>query len=102
MPTNDLMKLSEPYLTQNLRGEATLSMARAEEYARHGFHGVVNLTPFHCMPGTIANTLLVRFARNYPKVPVLKMVYDGTQQSGERTRLEAFMFQAKQMVVVRE
>jgi predicted CoA-substrate-specific enzyme activase len=98
MPTDDLMKLSDDYLTENLRGEATLSMARAEEYARHGFNGVVNLTPFHCMPGTIANTLLVRFAKKYPNVPVLKMVYDGTQQSGEDTRLEAFMFQAKQLV----
>ncbi len=98
MPVDDLMKLSEPYLTQNLRGEATLSMARAEEYARHGFQGVVNLTPFHCMPGTIANTLLVRFAKKYPRVPVLKMVYDGTEQSGERARLEAFMFQTRQLL----
>ncbi len=98
MPTGELMKLSDEYLTENLRGEATLSLARAEEYARHGFNGVVNLTPFHCMPGTIANTLLVRFARKYPKVPVLKMVYDGTQQSGDDTRLEAFMFQAKQLI----
>ncbi len=102
MPVDDLMKLSEPYLTQNLRGEATLSIARAEEYAHHGFHGVVNLTPFHCMPGTIANTLLVRFAKKYPRLPVLKMVYDGTEQSGERARLEAFMFQARQWVVQQE
>lgn len=98
MPVNDLMKLSEPYLTQNLRGEATLSIARAEEYAHYGFQGVVNLTPFHCMPGTIANTLLVRFAKKYPRIPVLKMVYDGTEQSGERARLEAFMFQTRQLV----
>ena len=98
MPVDDLMKLSEPYLTRHLRGEATLSIARAEEYAKHGFQGVVNLTPFHCMPGTISNTLLVRFAKKYPRVPVLKMVYDGTEQSGERARLEAFMYQTRQWV----
>lgn len=98
IPTEGLMKLSEEYLTENLRGEATLSMARAEEYARHGFQGVVNLTPFHCMPGTIANTLLVRFSRKYPNIPVLKMVYDGSDHSADDTKLEAFMFQAKQLM----
>ncbi len=98
VPTEELMNLSEEYLTENLRGEATLSMARAEEYARHGFQGVVNLTPFHCMPGTIANTLLVRFSKKYPQIPVLKMVYDGSDNSADDTKLQAFMFRAKQIM----
>jgi len=96
MPTGELIKLSKPYMTEHLRGEAILSMAKAEEYAIHGLNGVVNLTPFHCMPGTIANTLLCQFSKKYPNIPVLKMVYDGTKQPSEETKLEAFMFQAKQ------
>ncbi len=95
---DDLMKLSNPYITEEIRGETTLSMARAEEYALHGLNGVVNLIPFHCIPGTIANTLLKKFSKKYPKVPVLKMVYDGTEQSSDDTKLEAFMFQAKQIM----
>lgn len=97
-PTHELMKLSAPYITEDIRGEATLSLARAEEYAMHGFNGVVNLIPFHCMPGSITNALLVRFARKYPNVAVLKMVYDGTPQSADDTKLEAFMFQTRQSV----
>jgi len=99
LPTKDLIELSKPYLTENLRGEAILSIARAEEYSLHGFNGIVNLTPFHCMPGTIANTLLCQFAKKYPNVPVLKMVYDGTKQQGDETKLEAFMYQTKQVMV---
>ncbi len=98
IPTEDLLKLSEPYLTSNLRGEAILSIARAEEYAIHNLNGIINLTPFHCMPGTIANTIMFKFSKKHPHIPVLKMVYDGTKQSGDETRLEAFMFQAKQIM----
>ncbi len=98
LPTESVLKLSEPYLTRHIRGEAGLSMGRAEEYAEHSLNGIVNLAPFHCMPGTIANTLLCQFSKKHPKIPVLKMVYDGTKQSGEITRVEAFMFQTKQVL----
>jgi len=92
------MGLSEPYITEHLKGEVTLSMARVEEYAIHNLNGVANLTPFHCMPGTITNTLLFEFTKKYPHIPVLKMVYDGTKQPGDETKLEAFMFQARQVM----
>jgi predicted nucleotide-binding protein (sugar kinase/HSP70/actin superfamily) len=96
--TEDVMELCSGYLHEDIRGEATLSMGRAVEYARHGFNGVVNLMPFNCMPGIIVNALLCRFSRDYPQVPVLKMVYDGTMQSGDQTRIEAFIYQACQVL----
>ena len=92
--TDALMHLSSPYLSEHVRGEANLSMGRAVEYARHGLHGIVNVIPFGCMPGTIVNALLSRFSQDYPDIPVLKMVYDGTMQAGDQTRIEAFMYQA--------
>ncbi len=95
-PTAEAMKLCSPYSSEHLRGEANLSLGRAVEYARSGIHGVANLIPFGCMPGTIVNALLGSFARDYPGVPVLKMVYDGTEQAGDRTRIEAFMYRARQ------
>ncbi|MCP4716521.1 MAG: hypothetical protein GY868_15480, partial [Deltaproteobacteria bacterium] len=96
LETDDVMRLCRPYCVEHIRGEANLSMGRAVEYARHGMHGVANLIPFNCMPGTIVNTLLWRFAGDYPQLPLLKMVYDGTEQAGDRTRIEAFMYQARQ------
>lgn len=98
LPTDDVMGLSAPYMSEHVRGEANLSIGRAVEYARHQCHGIVNLIPFGCMPGTIVNALLWRFTRNYPHIPVLKMVYDGTRQSGDQTRIEAFMYQARESI----
>ena len=95
--TEKIMQLCSEYLNENIRGEATLSIGRAVEYARHGFSGVVNLIPFNCMPGTIVNTLLWRFSGDYPRLPVLKMIYDGNKQSSDQIRIEAFMYQAKQL-----
>jgi predicted CoA-substrate-specific enzyme activase len=95
-PTHEVIDHAEPYLCSDVRGEAVLSMGRAIEYAINGTHGIVNLMPFSCMPGTIVNTLLWGFARDYPEIPILKMVYDGTLQSSDRIRIEAFMHQARQ------
>lgn len=92
--TAAIMACSAPYLSEHVRGEANLSLGRAVEYALHGCSGIVNLMPFACMPGTIVNALLGPFSRDWPQVPVLKMVFDGTAQAGDQTRLEAFMHQA--------
>jgi predicted CoA-substrate-specific enzyme activase len=99
LPTGDVMRLSAPYVSEHVRGEANLSMGRAVEYARHPCNGIVNLIPFGCMPGTIVNALLSRFSGHYPDIPVLKMVYDGTRQSGDQTRIEAFMYQARESLL---
>jgi hypothetical protein len=48
------------------------------------------------MPGNIVNTLLEPFRRDYDNIPVLKLAYDGLEQSSELTRIEAFMHQAKE------
>jgi len=95
-PTAHIMDLCSSYCTEDIRGEANLSMGRAVEYALHGFHGIANLAPFNCMPGTIVNTLFSRFSKDYPQTPILKMIYDGTKQSSSQTRIEAFMHQVQQ------
>jgi predicted CoA-substrate-specific enzyme activase len=92
--TPSIMACSAPYLSEHVRGEANLSLGRAVEYALHGCSGIVNLMPFACMPGTIVNALLGSFSRDWSEVPVLKLVFDGTPQAGDQTRLEAFMHQA--------
>jgi len=95
LPTREVVAHAGSYMCSDIRGEAALSMGRAVEYALNRTHGIVNLMPFSCLPGTIVNTLLWSFARDYPAIPQLKMVYDGTAQSGEHMRIEAFMHQAR-------
>jgi len=96
-PTPEIMRHASPYVDQAIRcGDTTLGVGRAVEYARHGYHGVVNLAPFNCLPGTIVNALLRRFAEHNPHVAVLNLVYDGSSQTSEQMRTEAFMHQAHQ------
>jgi predicted CoA-substrate-specific enzyme activase len=94
--TRRLIELARPYLDSAIRGESVLSMGRAVEYAHHGFDGLVSLIPFNCMPGAIVETLLERYRRSHPNMPILKMAYDGLTHIGEDTRIEAFMHQARQ------
>jgi len=94
--TSHVFHLAQPYLDSTIRGEAVLSMGRAVEYAMENFDGVINVTPFNCMPGNIVNTLLEPFRRDYDNIPVLKLAFDGLEQTSELTRIEAFMHQAKE------
>jgi predicted nucleotide-binding protein (sugar kinase/HSP70/actin superfamily) len=91
--TSEVLKLGNEYLPPTIKGEAILSIGRAIEYAEHGFDGVVNVAPFGCMPGAIVNSLLESFRQDYG-VPVIKLDYDGLQQTSEDTALEAFVHQA--------
>jgi len=95
-PTAAILDRARRYLAPEVRGEAALSMGRAVEYAEHGYAGVVNLTPFNCIPGTIVDALLRRFADEHDNIPCLKMHYDGHQEAGDDLRIEAFMHQARQ------
>ncbi len=92
--SRDVVKLGSRYTFEALRGEAILSMGKCIEYVHAGYQGIVNLAPFQCLPGTIVNALLESFKKDFNNIPVLKMAYDGTAQSAEETRIEAFMHQA--------
>jgi len=95
-PTQHVLELAGPYIKRPIRGEAVLSMGRAVEYAQENFDGVVNLVPFNCMPGAIVNSLLTKYRKDYPDMPILKLAFDGLEQGSEQTRLEAFMHQTYQ------
>jgi predicted nucleotide-binding protein (sugar kinase/HSP70/actin superfamily) len=93
-PTAEILERASPYIHESIRGEACLSMGRAVEYAEEDFAGVVNIAPFGCLPSTIVASLTRKFRKNHRGIPWLDMYFDGTQQTGTQTRLEAFMAQA--------
>jgi predicted CoA-substrate-specific enzyme activase len=94
-PSDHVIDLARPYLDPAIRGEPILSMGRCVEYVEAGCDGVANLYPFNCMPGTIVNGLLAKFTKDFD-MPVLKVAYDGLQQSTELVRIEAFMHQCRE------
>jgi len=77
-------------------GEAVMTVGKAVDFAKKGLSGIVAVMPFTCMPGTISHALVKRMRADYANIPFLNMVYDGDGQATAQTRLEAFMYQARQ------
>jgi predicted nucleotide-binding protein (sugar kinase/HSP70/actin superfamily) len=94
--TKSLFKKAKPYLDSSFEGEAVLSVGKTIDFAKRGVSGIVNIMPFTCMPGTIVSTLLKRYREENSNIPILNMAYDGQEQTNTLTRLEAFMYQAKE------
>jgi predicted CoA-substrate-specific enzyme activase len=97
---DETIKMGSRYVHDTFEGEAILSVGKAAEYAEHGLHGVANLMPFTCMPGVIVSALLKRVQGDYENIPILNMSYDGLESATTRTRIEAFLHQARQRLDV--
>lgn len=75
-------------------GEAIVSMGKAQEFADHGLDGIVNVAPFHCMPGMTVAALSHPFQREAAGVPFLNLEYDGFEDSARDARIRTFVRQA--------
>jgi predicted nucleotide-binding protein (sugar kinase/HSP70/actin superfamily) len=95
-PSRAVADAIAPYYDPALGTEAVLTMGRAIEYVRAGVHGILNVMPFSCMPGIIVSGMAPRLRRDLDHVPWLDLPYDAQKETNIRTRLEAFMHQARQ------
>ncbi|OFW52472.1 MAG: hypothetical protein A2163_11635 [Actinobacteria bacterium RBG_13_35_12] len=85
---------AEPYIVKWF-GEAALSIGKSVDWIENGADGIINVLPFTCIPGNIVNAVSKRIREKY-KIPWLNLAFDGLEQETTETRLEAFMYQAKQ------
>ena len=97
LPVSEVVRFAAPYLPVDVRGEAVLSIGKAIDFVHHGASGIINCMPFNCMPGTIVTSLSRRVAHDLGEVPWLNISYEGLQDTGEETRLEAFVDQVRNM-----
>ncbi len=95
-PTPEVLEASAPYIDASLEGEACLSVGKAIDYVQKGCSGIINLLPFGCMPGTVVSAVSKRVREEAGNVPWLNIDIDGMDENNGRSRLEAFVFQAKQ------
>ncbi|MCP4706915.1 MAG: CoA activase, partial [candidate division Zixibacteria bacterium] len=95
IPIEKVLKNAQPYLPVEVRGEAALSIGKAIDFVGKGASGIVNCMPFNCMPGTIVSSLSSKVAGDLGNVPWLNISYEGLQDTGEETKLEAFVDQVK-------
>ncbi len=93
--TDDILKLAAPYIHDSFDGEAVLSIGKVIDYISKGATGIVNVMPFTCMPGTIVNGILKKVREDNSNIPYLNMVFEGIEDTNSRTRLEAFVYQAR-------
>ena len=96
LPVEKILKLASPYLHFTFGGEAILSVGKSIDYINQGFCGVINTMPFTCMPGTVVSAISRKIREKYNNFPWLDIAYEGLEDANELTRLEAFMYQAKE------
>ena len=97
-----LISKGKSYIHDSYRGDPVLSMGRAVEYIESDCDGIINVIPFHCMPGTTVNAVLEKLQKDHHEIPLLKLTFDGQEETNEETRLEAFMHQAYQKMESRQ
>ena len=95
-PIGELMDHARTYYEPLLGTEAALSVGKAVDFARHGLSGVINVLPFSCMPGLVVTGLAEAIRADHAHIPWLDVTYDAQGGTNLQTRLEAFMFQARQ------
>jgi len=96
--TREILELAAPYIHDSFDGEAVLSVGKVIDYIRNGAHGIINVMPFTCMPGTVVNGILKKVREEYSNIPYLNMVFEGIEDTNARTRLEAFVHQAREFM----
>ena len=75
--------------------ESCVSIPSILHCAADGYHGVVNVYPFTCMPSTTTSAV-VRPLMNDRRFPFLDTPYDGSSQPGREAAIRTFMYQAQQ------
>ncbi|MFC1927674.1 acyl-CoA dehydratase activase [Chloroflexota bacterium] len=91
----DMITLAAPYVSDDIDPVVTVNVAKAENYAVQGCSGIANLIILNCLFGTLSTAIYRGIQKEHNRIPVLNMIYDGLQQTNAKTRIEAFIHQAK-------
>jgi predicted CoA-substrate-specific enzyme activase len=95
IPVERIMELCGPYIHRDYVGDPPIALGEAAALARTGISGVAAILPFTCLPGTIVASLSASFRRDHDELPWVDIAYDGQEDTGIATRLQAFVHQAR-------
>jgi predicted CoA-substrate-specific enzyme activase len=96
VPVERIMDEATPYIHRDYCGEPPLAFGAAAALAKVGISGVANILPFTCLPGTIVTSISAAFRRDHGGIPWVDVAWDGQEDVGLKTRLEAFAYQARE------
>ncbi len=89
------VKSAAPYVSDSIDPVITVNVSKAEEYAAKKCSGIANLIVLNCLYGTLCTAIYKKVQREHNRIPMLTLIYDGLKQTNEKTRIEAFVRQAK-------
>ena len=91
-----MLKICEPYIHKDYDGDPPLAFGMTAGLIETEISGVANILPFACMPGTLIQSVSHVFRKDHDNIPWEDIAYDGQDNMGIETRLQAFVHQAKE------
>ena len=91
-----MLELCGPYIHRDYVGDPPIALGAAAALAKTGISGVAAILPFTCLPGTIVASLSTSFRKDHDDMPWVDIAYDGQEDTGIATRLQAFVHQARE------
>ena len=88
---NEYRIAAKKYLRHNLGGLSQHTIAKAIEYSKKNYDGIIHIFPFGCSPEIVVRAILPKVSKDH-SIPILYLPID--EQSGDAgftTRLEAFI-----------
>jgi predicted nucleotide-binding protein (sugar kinase/HSP70/actin superfamily) len=86
----DVKKTAYPYFKEMCGGHGRESVGNAILFAKRGFDGVIQLSPFTCIPEIVAKSILPKVCSEHDIGFLTISLDEQTGKEGLRTRVEAF------------
>jgi len=93
---HDMLSLCNTYVNQYYDGDPAIAMGTSVALTKKGVSGLAAILPFTCMPGTLIASVSDSFRKDHNNIPFINIAYDGQDTVSLDTRLQAFVFQAKE------
>ena len=97
---DDMLVKCDPYVHKDYDGDPALAFGAASGLMDTEISGIVNVLPFACMPGTFIQSVSHVFRKDHDNIPWEDVAFDGQDNMGFDTRLQAFMHQSKQYSLI--
>jgi len=78
-----IVELGKKYINPAFGGEAICSMGKAGDFFSKNVTGIINISPFNCIPGNIVASLVDTFKTDHENIPFLCLNYDGFEDNYE-------------------
>lgn len=81
----ETLECALPYLpAAGVLGEMVLSVGKAAYLAKHGADGIIDISPFTCMNGIVAEAVYPKLSKDLEGIPIRNFYFDGTQSDLDR------------------